>query len=268
MALDPRRDTDVTASDVPAICGECPFQTPRSVLFKKVTRIRNPDTPATLHGRKFEIIALRRFCETSKATVVEYPCGYKRHGTYVWLGGTEDAKVKLSDGTVVVVEIKCPISRAIKDEVPVHYVGQVQTYLYLEPECPYALFVQYKPAGPRSLEKLQVTRVDRDPRYMDLRLPVLKRFWDDLQMQTAYMERVATVLQRAWRARGTVRMENRLKCARIVGRMAGAARLESASVGMGSPPMARADTGDVTDSVIYPPQAKRLRTGGHCFIID
>ena len=283
--LDARRETDVTASNVPAICGECPFQNRRGALFKQSLRLRSEDTTATIHGRVHEPVALKRFCEETGATVVEYPCGYVRHATYGWLGGTMDAKVKLTNGDVVIIEIKCPISRQIKDEVPMHYVGQVQTYLALQPDCEYALFVQYKPAGPRSKEKLQVTRVERDPDYMALRLPALKRYWDELQMWMAYVDRVVTVLQRAWRsyraqkgvaaaARDFQCMRTHLKCARIVGKMAGFCRVRDAQMAPGiAVPKLRVNDGttcfvdafDRPASAGYargtpmPPEAKRPR---------
>lgn len=285
--LDPRREGDVTASDVPAICGECPFQTKRSVLYKKALKLRGPDTPATLHGRTNEHIALRKFCERTGATVVEYPCGYKKHKVYNWLGGTMDAIVKTKDGEVVVVEIKCPISRPITDEVPVHYIGQVQTYLAIENECPYALFVQYKPAGKRALEKLQITRVDRDVEYMRLRLPGLKRFWDQLQLWSAFTQTIVTVIQRAWRtymrkkatdAAARSSMVARLKCAKTVGKMAGFCRTRDAQRGMIVPPPSSfnpdgqlvnyVDSQDVIPAHRpQPPEAKRPRKGDHIYVI-
>ena len=284
--LDPRRDTDVTASDVPAICGECMFQTRRSVLYKKALRLKSQDNPATLHGRYNEPIALRKFCEATGATVVEYPCEYKRHHLYKWLGGTKDAKVKMPDGTVVVVEIKCPISRPIKDEVPIQYIGQVQTYLYMEPECPYALFVQYKPAGPRSCEKLQITKVDRDTQYMDLRMTALYRFWSELMLWTAYVEKIVTVMQRAWRVyrikkQMDIAVKNsmvmRLKCAKMVGKMAGFCKRRDAQIGMLVPPLPQmgesitnyVDSQDINSRRgCFPPEAKRPKRSTCCLIVD
>jgi putative phage-type endonuclease len=288
--LDARRATDVTASNVSAICGECPFRTRRGALYTQALRLHGDDTPATIHGRVHEPTALRRFCEETGAVVVEYPCGYVRHSTYAWLGGTMDAKVKLTNGDIVIIEIKCPISRQIKDEVPMHYVGQVQTYLYLMPDCEYLLFVQYKPAGPRSKEKLQITRVERDPDYMALRMPGLKRYWDELQMWMAYVDRIVTVLQRAWRSyrakRGVVvaardSMRMRLKCARMVGKMAGFCRVRDAQMAPGiAVPKPRENDGTTTfvesfDRPVYkhgcaaPPEAKRpRRTAGSLLICD
>ena len=280
--LDPRRDTDVTASDVPAICGECPFQTRRSVLYKKTLRLRSVDNEFTMHGRINEPIALRKFCEQTGAEVIEYPCEYKRHHIYYWLGGTKDAKVRMPNGDVVLVEIKCPPKRPIKDEVPIHYIGQVQTYLFIESDCSYALFVQYKPAGPRSNEKLQITRVERDPGYMARRLPSLKKFWNELMMWTAYADRVVTVIQRSWRSYKSKRstddaakkcMAMRLKCANIVGKLAGFCKTRDAQAGMMVPPPVTDGNNYVESQDIrpaffpLPPEAKRARKSGQIYIL-
>ena len=182
MNLDPRRYKCVTASDVPAICGECPFSSRWDAMRKKVLRIETPDNDTMAHGRKYEPVALKKFCEATGAEVVEYPCAFRMHPTYAWLGGTFDALVRLrTSGETVVVEIKCPPKRTIReDEVPNHYIGQVQTYLSIVRDAPFAIFVQYKPAGPRSPEKLTATKVARDDGYMSLRLPKLKLFWDEM----------------------------------------------------------------------------------------
>lgn len=91
-------------------------------------------------------------------------------------------------------------------------------------------FIQYRPAGVRRPEQLQITYIDRDPKYMTLRLPRLKVFWDEMVMWTAYTERVITIIQRAWRFYRARRamlgaaqnsMIARLRCAKMVGKMAG-----------------------------------------------
>jgi putative phage-type endonuclease len=199
MALDPRRDTDVTGSDVPAICGESSWGTKSSVMYKKIFKLRSPDTEATLHGKRLEPVAIRRFCETTGAKV-EYP-GYVKHSAYSWFGATVDGVATMPDGSRCVIEIKCPLRRKITDEVPIQYVGQVQVYLEIL-NMDLCLFVQYKPAGPRKAEELCVTPVRRDRRYMAARLPSLRRFWGDMTAKHAYAIKVVVAMQRAWKAEG------------------------------------------------------------------
>jgi putative phage-type endonuclease len=162
--LDPRREYDVTASDIPSICGECPYASRRSVLFKKSLKLRSPDTAATLHGKQYEPIAIQKFIEKTGAKV-ELSGGdaqYKKHSVYTWLGGTVDGIATYPDGRRLILEVKCPISRQIKgDCIPIHYIGQVQTYMFLyDMDC--CAFVQYRPPRPRTPEQLQITYIDRD----------------------------------------------------------------------------------------------------------
>lgn len=240
--LDPRRDDHVTASDVPSICGEngYPGANGDAVMRKKVLRLPSQDTPATLWGKQHEPIAIKDFCDATGA-VVEYP-GFAVHPRFKWLGGTIDGKVRfqrgvtfsdgvsLPPGAIAILEVKCPKSRAIKDgEMPGQYVGQVQTYLEIY-DCEDGVFLDYKPAGPRSAKKMMILHVKRDREYMALRLPFLKNWWDRFNVYSAYVTSVVTVIQRAWRlylARRAFdqaareKMMMRLGCASTVGKIAG-----------------------------------------------
>lgn len=236
--LDPRRGGDVTASDVAAICGENQWSSRHSVLFKKVFHITGEDSAATIHGRTYEPIAIDEFCKRTGATV-DQP-GYVKHKKYTWFGGTVDGiatmhkEVKLNGitipkDTVLVIEVKCPLTRQIKDEVPGQYIGQIQSYMEIL-DMENLIFVQFKPPGPRSQMKFSMVAVKRDRTYMALRMPVLRKFWDDIQIWGAYATRVVLVIQRAWRmylARRAFNraakenMRNRLACANTVGKIAG-----------------------------------------------
>lgn len=197
MVLDPRRAGDVTASDIPAIVGECPYSNRRAQLLKKVYNIKTPNTAATLHGQKYEPIAIKKFEETTSSKV-SYP-GYRKHEQFKFIGGTVDGIAKFADGTSCVIEVKCPVSRPIEDEIPTHYIGQVQTYLFIF-NMPYALFVQYKPAGKRSApEKFVITKIDRDYSYIGIRLPCLYRFWLEMIYQKEYVNHITKKVQRTWR---------------------------------------------------------------------
>lgn len=207
--LDPRRDYDVTSSDVPAICGESPWGSKRSVMYKKIFKIRSPDTEATLHGKKYEPVAIEKFSQRTGARVEHPP--YTHHRTYHWLGGTLDGIAVMPDGSRAILEVKCPISRKILDEVPTHYIGQVQSYMEIF-DLDLCLFVQYRPAGLRRPEEFSITRIPRDRAYMNARLPTLRSFWGQLTITSAFANRVVIVLQRAWRAyRATKALKNAIK---------------------------------------------------------
>ena len=208
-------------------------------MKKKVYKVESVDTPATLHGKQYEAIAIEEFCQRTGATVT-YP-GYILHKRYPWFGGTVDGIATMNRdielngifmpaGTVTVIEVKCPFSRQIKeDEVPGQYVGQLQSYMEIL-DFEHCIFIQYKNPGPRSKAKFTMLAVPRDRVYMSIRLPYLKRFWDRLNIYGAYVNMVVTVIQRAWRmylarrafdSAAKQRMAMSISCATIVGKIAG-----------------------------------------------
>jgi putative phage-type endonuclease len=227
--LDARRANDVTASDVPSICGENPFSSRRQVLFSKTFKIPFEGSEATRWGQKYEPVAIEKFCAASGAKV-SYP-GYRKHAKYPWLGGTIDGLLTMPDGSQAILEVKCPFSRSFKEgsEIPAHYLGQVQCYLEIY-DMEVCQFIQYKPRGIRTEEKLTVTVVPRDRSYMELRLPRLYDFWREMSIWMVQTERVIVIIQRAWRAYLAKKKVNeaakqsfvaRLRCARMIGKIAG-----------------------------------------------
>ena len=241
-ALDPKRYECVTASDVPAICGENGYAGAnwKGVMRKKVLHIVSEETDATRWGKTNEPFAIRDVC-IELQTVVDYP-GFVIHPKYPWMGGTIDGRLTftyghtfpdgtyLPPGSVAILEVKCPKSRTIHEgEIPGQYVGQLQTYLEIY-DCEHGIFLDYKPAGPRSKKKMMILYVKRDRRYMGLRLPYLKKWWDEYNVYCAYVNAVVTCIQRAWRmylARRAVdraakrKMAMRIGCAATVGKIAG-----------------------------------------------
>lgn len=240
--LDPKRYDCVTASDVPAICGESGFRGANwsGVMRKKVFHVVSEETDATRWGKTNEPNAIRDVCLELQA-VVDYP-GFVIHPRYSWMGGTIDARLTftygymfpdgtfLPPGTVAILEVKCPKSRPIQEGViPGQYIGQLQTYLEIF-DCEHGIFLDYKPAGPRSQKKMMILHIWRDRNYMGLRLPYLKKWWDEYNIYTAYVNAVVTCIQRAWRlylARRAVdraakyKMAMRIGCASTVGKIAG-----------------------------------------------
>jgi hypothetical protein len=93
---------------------------------------------------------------------------------YNWLGGSPDGITESGK----LLEIKCPLRRKITDEVPEHYMPQLQLLmeiLNLE-ECD---FIQYKPeeiTWPNPAE-FMVTHVTRSREWFQEQLPVMDAFW-------------------------------------------------------------------------------------------
>lgn len=195
-----RRGMALTGSEIPTICGENRFERPNAVLFRKAFDVRSPDSEATMHGRKYEPIAISKFRAQTGAMV--FYVGFMKHEEYDFIGGTFDALAIMPSGEGVLVEVKCPFSRGISPVVPEHYVGQVQSYLEIA-GLETCMFVQYKPAyttPERKMhrpEKLIVTPVARDRSYFGTRMPVLWEFWKRLR---AFREGVLPTADAAARA--------------------------------------------------------------------
>jgi putative phage-type endonuclease len=198
--LSPERAFDITASDIPTVCGEYPYLTPRKVLYDKSLRLPRGDTEATLHGKKYEPIAIKKFIEKTGAIVTHSgpESVYKKHPMYTWLGATVDGIAKIGD-EYMILEVKCPFKRVITPEVPNFYIGQIQTYMFIYGLARCA-FVQYKPSTARKDEILEITIVDRDENYMALRLPIIRRFWEKMTCWTYYTRNVIVSIQKYLRA--------------------------------------------------------------------
>jgi len=219
--LDPRRDSAVTGSEIPTICGENMYKTPAVALREKILNIRHPDTAATLHGKRYEPIAIAKY-RKELGVAVTYP-KYATHPQYPWIGGTVDGISTYPDGRTVLLEVKCPISRQIGDgAVPVQYEGQLQIYMDIFSlySCD---FVQYKPAGVRKLEQLSVTTVERDVSYLQQRLMKIYTFWVSMTRGKALLFHAVSALQRAWRhdRKNNVPMARRIVAGCVIGKMVG-----------------------------------------------
>lgn len=196
--LDPRRRCNVTASDIASICGENPYETPHSVLMKKMLHITNFDNENTRHGKKYEPVAIgivsTMTIDGSKVKAVYYVT-YMNHPTYQWIGGTLDGIIELMDGRVFVLEVKCPLKRRIEPgTMPAYYMSQIQTYMYIT-GLHACVFMQYKPRmTARTKERVDLLLVRRDDQYMPLRLPLLKEFRDKMLIAAYIQEERCTAM--------------------------------------------------------------------------
>lgn len=197
-ALDPRRRFNVTASDIASICGENPYETPHSVLMKKMLHVTNFDNENTRHGKKYEPIAIgivsTMTIDGSRVKAVYYVT-YMNHPTYPWIGGTLDGIIELMDGRVFVLEVKCPLKRRIEPgTMPAYYMSQIQTYMYIT-GLRACVFMQYKPKMTvRTKERIDLLLVRRDDAYMPLRLPLLKEFRDKMLIAAYIQEERCTAM--------------------------------------------------------------------------
>ena len=118
------REDRITASDFATALDQSPYQKQSKLLWKKVTKDRTFNTNAAiLWGVKYEEVAVQIYEYRNSVNVVEYGC--IKHPNYNWLGASPDGIT--DDG--VMLEIKCPSSRAITGVIPSYYWCQVQGQL-------------------------------------------------------------------------------------------------------------------------------------------
>ena len=165
------RNNMITASDIAAVLGMNKYQSKNALLKKKVYPKESLYcSAAMLHGIKNEDIARDKFCEKYGVQCEEV--GLFVHPEYSFIGGSPDGIC--NDGRLV--EIKCPLSREIKHEIPEHYYPQVQIcmeILNIE-EC---YFIQYQEETIFRKEILDVLIVKRDEEWFQSNLPIIDEFW-------------------------------------------------------------------------------------------
>ncbi len=120
-----QRNSMITASDIGAVLGLNKNGDRESVLMSKVEpTFRQLNSPAIIHGVKYEDVANMIYAKRNKVTVQEFGC--IRHHTFPFVGASPDG-IALETG--VMVEIKVPSSRVIDGIVPPYYYAQIQFQL-------------------------------------------------------------------------------------------------------------------------------------------
>ena len=158
----------LTASDCATSIGDNPYEKPAKLLIKKICPALNTfrGNEATEHGQKYEPVARDIYCD--KHGEVVYELGLVQHPVHKWLGGSPDGVTESGK----LIEIKCPMSRKIKNDCPKHYLAQLQVLmdvLDLE-ECD---FIQYRPDP----YEFVVVNIKRDRDWFAEKMPIMKKFW-------------------------------------------------------------------------------------------
>jgi putative phage-type endonuclease len=162
------REQMITASDVASAIGESKYESIDEFVKKKVLGTKWAGNAATAHGTALEPTVRELYDKRTGRK--SHEIGLVRHRDYPWLGASPDGVTE--DG--LLIEIKCPLSRKIKNEVPPYYLPQVQLQLEVTDleECD---FIQYKPGPP---EEYVVIRVKRDREWFAKNLPAMRLAWD------------------------------------------------------------------------------------------
>lgn len=168
------RDRKLTASDVPAAIGDNPYQSRDKLLRKKLGDARYvfKGNAATAWGNENESIAADEYCRRTGRTRFEF--GLLTHPIYPWLAGSPDGIT--ADG--ILMEIKCPMKREIRHEIPAYYVGQVQTLLEIL-NLEIAHFIQFRPETTWTPMVMDILTIRRDRNWFRRKLPLMKSFYDE-----------------------------------------------------------------------------------------
>lgn len=160
-----RKGVIITGSRVASWLDISPFGNPQSVMREVVREANGAEREfngnvATDWGTQYEAEALASYEAANFCTVQQH--GLCLHDDYNWIGYSPDGRIgdKL-------LEIKCPYSQKIPDEVPAHYLAQVQlgmTVMGLA-SCD---FMYWTPTD------FRVFYVEHDPEWFDTNLPLFK----------------------------------------------------------------------------------------------
>jgi len=158
----------LTASDVATAIGLNPYETPEHLIAKKCGASRPwSGNEATSHGTRLEPMV--RDLYDSRYGQKSHEIGVVQHPVHTFLGGSPDGITESGR----LLEIKCPLTRKIKPEVPVYYMPQIQILLEIM-DLEVCDFVQYK----ESPEEFSLTEVPRDREWFKKYLPVMQAFWN------------------------------------------------------------------------------------------
>ena len=132
------RQNTIGASEIAALTGSSPFDTPSSLLHKKLHQPDMSKNIACAWGKLFEPFA-RAYLEWGHHTQV---FGYdislnlaKDHPLYGKVTCSPDGFFKALDGSIVLLEFKCPFKRKVAVfKTPAQYRDQIQTGLALSGE--------------------------------------------------------------------------------------------------------------------------------------
>jgi putative phage-type endonuclease len=166
------RENLLTASDVASAIGENRYESPDSLLKKKVLKTAWAGNAATAHGTLLEPVA--RDLYDAKYGRKSHELGLVLHPVYPFLGGSADGVTECGR----LIEIKCPLTRKIEAKVPPYYLPQIQLLLEILDleECD---FIQYRPAAEEGGEPIfVVVVVKRDREWFAQRLAAMQAFWD------------------------------------------------------------------------------------------
>ena len=166
------RAARLTGSNFAAAMGINPYQS-RQKLYRQLTGEdpRFEGNEMTEWGVDHEDDAVHAY-EASQGVFVD-KTGFHVHPEYDWLGVSPDGLV----GDMGLIECKCRFNQELWEEVPAHYMAQIQGQLVTANRL-WCDFVSWAPDG------LSVFRVPVSGEYWSAMFPLLEKFYKEWQAGT------------------------------------------------------------------------------------
>jgi putative phage-type endonuclease len=123
-----KRASMISATDFSIILGLGHGTTQKDLIQKKLYNVRSAGSVHTLHGQKFEPIAIEILEKKRNIKIEEV--GFTISENTPFLGATPDG-ITIEDNQIKLIEIKCPLTRQIDGCVPYGYYTQIQLQLYV-----------------------------------------------------------------------------------------------------------------------------------------
>ena len=127
-----RQDT-IGASEISALTGSSPYETPKSLLQKKIQPTDMHNNVACTWGNLFEPLVRRYFEQKHSVSVFGHSISLNLasdHPLFRKVTSSPDGYFLNKDNSLVLVEFNCPFKRKIAiNRIPSYYSDQIQTGL-------------------------------------------------------------------------------------------------------------------------------------------
>jgi putative phage-type endonuclease len=192
MALDPRREGRLTASNFGAAIGLNPYRS-KQKLYRDLKGLepKFEGNAMTEWGNTHEMDAVNAYEADQGAIVTK--CGDEQEFVIDpvrdWMGCTPDGFN--TDG--IVVEVKCPYATMYAD-IPRYYMAQIQGQMHITglKQCDFvAWYMEDKEDDDLSNALLQVWRVEISDAYVEEMLNLLDYFWHENVLKDVQPKRKA-----------------------------------------------------------------------------
>ena len=118
------RNNIITSTDVSTILDQNKYQNKRELILKKINNKISSPNEAMEWGNFFEDIATDIYSKINNKKV--YNLGLLIHDLYKFIGASPDGLIENND----LLEIKCPFSQKVYDDIPINY--WIQTQIQME----------------------------------------------------------------------------------------------------------------------------------------